>query len=162
MASITKEETGWRAQLYVRGVRESSMFARKADAQQWAKIRERQLRAMLPPKPLSKDERKFLQLSELHSEEKIVSTAFSAKPASGVYFLIRAGKIVYVGKSVNVHARIAEHQKSKEFDQINFIECPEDHLCRLELMYIRKFNPELNIAGRNDHLPALEEIEWQA
>lgn len=159
MASIIKDGAGWRAQLYVRGARESSMFGRKADAQQWAKSREQKLRDMLPQKPLGKDERKFLQLSELHSEEKIVSTAFSASPTAGVYFLIRGGKIVYVGKSVNVHSRIATHQKSKEFDKINFIECPEWCLHRLEQMYIRKFNPELNIAGRTDHLP---EVEWQA
>lgn len=166
MASITRVGSGWRAQLYIQGIRESSMFSSKTEAQKWAKSREIQLREKLPPKheakPISKDRRKFMQLSELHSEEKIVATAFDARPTSGVYFLIRDGKIVYVGKSMNVHSRIATHQRSKEFDRINFVECPEESLHRLEQMYIRKFNPELNIAGRNDHLPALEDIEWQA
>lgn len=164
MASIVKSGSGWRVQVYVQGIRESATFERKADAQDWAKAREKELREMaeVAGKPLNRDRLRFLELSNLHSEDKIVSTAFAARPSSGIYFLIRDKKIVYVGKSVNVHARVATHQKQKEFDQINFVECPVEQLHQIEQLYIRKFNPELNIAGRTDHLPALEEIEWQA
>lgn len=154
MASIVKDGKVWRVQLYVHGMRESATFDLKSDAAAWAKRREAELREIsVTSGPVSPDKRRFLRLSELYSESKIISTSFSAKPVAAVYFLIRDEKIVYVGQSTNVHARIAEHQKSKQFDRINFIECPEDHLYQLEKMYIQRFNPEMNIACRCDRIP---------
>lgn len=46
MASIKKIATGWRAQLYVKGQRESGVFSTKGDATAWAVEREAQLRKM--------------------------------------------------------------------------------------------------------------------
>lgn len=45
MASFTKSGTTWRAQIYVKGVRESATFATKAKAQAWAAQRETELRS---------------------------------------------------------------------------------------------------------------------
>lgn len=46
MASITKRGKGWRAQIYVKGERDSSVFSTKAEAQAWAVEREAQMRRM--------------------------------------------------------------------------------------------------------------------
>lgn len=45
MASITPHGERWRAQVYVKGVRESRIFRTKREAASWAAIRETQLRA---------------------------------------------------------------------------------------------------------------------
>ncbi len=44
MASITKQKTGWRAQISVKGVRDSRVLDTKAQAQAWAVEREAQMR----------------------------------------------------------------------------------------------------------------------
>jgi hypothetical protein len=44
MASITKTASGWRAQIYCKGVRSSSSFKRRQDAVTWATSEEDRLR----------------------------------------------------------------------------------------------------------------------
>ena len=63
---------------------------------------------------------------------------------SGVYFLIKNERIVYVGQSINVYSRIAEHYKSKFFSDVFSVPCPRSNLDVLESMYIHTFNPDLN------------------
>jgi integrase len=46
MASITKQAKGWRAQISVKGTRDSAVRATKAEAQAWAVEREAQMRRM--------------------------------------------------------------------------------------------------------------------
>ena len=46
MASITKQKTGWRVQISVKGTRDSGTFATKGEAQAWAVEREAQMRRM--------------------------------------------------------------------------------------------------------------------
>lgn len=47
MASITKQKTGWRVQISVKGARDSSVLPTKAEAQAWAVEREAQMRRMV-------------------------------------------------------------------------------------------------------------------
>ncbi|MGK5069237.1 tyrosine-type recombinase/integrase [Janthinobacterium sp. RT4P48] len=47
MASITKQKTGWRVQISVKGTRDSSVLPTKAEAQAWAVEREAQMRRMV-------------------------------------------------------------------------------------------------------------------
>ena len=63
---------------------------------------------------------------------------------SGVYFLIKNERIVYVGQSVNVYSRIADHYKNKFFSDVFSVPCPRSNLDVLESMYIHTFNPDLN------------------
>jgi len=63
---------------------------------------------------------------------------------SGVYFLIKNERIVYVGQSVNVYSRIAEHYKNKFFSDVFSVPCPRSNLDVLESMYIHTFKPDLN------------------
>ena len=76
-------------------------------------------------------------------EAEIVSAANTWELATGVYFLIDSGKVVYVGQSVNVYARIAQHH-DKVFDSFAFIPCAKDMLDSLESLYIHVLHPPLN------------------
>lgn len=70
----------------------------------------------------------------------------SAYGPSGVYFLCKDKKIVYVGQSKCVFSRINDHKKQKRglFDSVFFIDLPLSRLDDVETALIRKFNPPLN------------------
>lgn len=100
--------------------------------------------------------RRGLQLSEkvssaedslpaktLLQEDQIVKGSISIDSLSGVYFLIKQEKVVYVGQSCNIFNRIAGHS-SKDFDSFAYIKCEKQHLDKLESMYIHFLHPELN------------------
>lgn len=78
----------------------------------------------------------------LLTREQIVATAIPWEQSSGVYFLIAGDQIVYVGQSVNVYSRIAQH--TKIFDRYAYIPCAVDVMDRLESLYIHCFRPPLN------------------
>ncbi len=151
MASFSHTGNTWRSQLYVGGVRESATFQTKFEAEAWAKKRGTELKALrdavIASNRLKQNAKTFMVASELHSEQDIVNTSFSAAPTSGIYFLIQKDQIVYVGQSTNVHVRVTEHAREKLFDRINVIECAAKDLNKLEMLYIKKFNPILNIIG---------------
>jgi uncharacterized protein YerC len=79
----------------------------------------------------------------LASEESILKVAKPWQSFTGVYFLILENKIVYVGQSVNVYARISSHTQ-KKFDSFTVLPCPKEHLNVLESLYIHMLNPPLN------------------
>lgn len=64
----------------------------------------------------------------------------------GIYFLIKNNKIVYVGQSVNIFKRIADHIRSEkmDFDSYSFENYPKKNLNLIEAEYIIKFEPKLN------------------
>ena len=76
-------------------------------------------------------------------EEEIVNAANTWELATGVYFLVDGNKVVYVGQSVNVYSRIAQHH-SKAFDSFAFIPCKKEILDSLESLYIHILRPPLN------------------
>lgn len=76
-------------------------------------------------------------------EEEIVNAANTWDLAIGVYFLIDTGKVVYVGQSTNVYARIASHH-DKVFDSFAFMPCDKTVLDNLESLYIHILRPALN------------------
>jgi hypothetical protein len=76
-------------------------------------------------------------------EDEIVSAANIWDLATGVYFLIDTGKVVYVGQSTNVYARIASHH-DKVFDSFAFMPCNKKVLDNLESLYIHILRPALN------------------
>ena len=75
--------------------------------------------------------------------DAIAKAAIPWKRSPGVYFLLDQDEIVYVGQSVNVYARIAQHQ-DKKFDRYAFISCSVDALDKLESIYIHYLRPKLN------------------
>lgn len=85
----------------------------------------------------------------LLSEAEIVAESSSAPHLTGVYFLVQAERVVYIGQSVNILARIAQHRASKDFDRFAFVPCEREDLDALESLYIHFIKPPLN--GRHRH-----------
>ena len=66
---------------------------------------------------------------------------------SGIYFIVRKNKIVYIGKSVNIFSRLNSEHKYLSFhkyDYIRFIQCKKSLIDRYEKRWILKFKPEFN------------------
>ena len=73
---------------------------------------------------------------------------------SGVYFLIKNKKVVYVGQSNNVIRRIGKHIEDgiKEFDACTYIEIKGkyiDDMGHIEWTYIQRLQPEYNKQHKN-------------
>ncbi|KAA1013048.1 GIY-YIG nuclease family protein [Paraburkholderia panacisoli] len=98
------------------------------------------------------------------SAEHIAGLAQSVKKTCGVYVLMRAGEIVYVGQSINCNLRIGSHlnDAGKMFDSYFVIECPEDNLNEVEARYIAKFGPKHNVimplGGGDDRVRSMYRI----
>jgi len=80
--------------------------------------------------------------SLLHAED-IVKHALPWKKSPGVYFLVQNNEVVYVGQSVHIYSRIAQHH-GKTFDRYAFVPCEEALLDVLESLYIHVLKPKLN------------------
>ena len=87
--------------------------------------------------------------STLFELEDVLSRKMPYELLSGIYFLVNSSEVVYIGASVNVHGRLAQHRNegNKPFDSYFFVPCAPEELYWLELHYIRKFCPRLNRAG---------------
>ena len=75
--------------------------------------------------------------------DEIVKASLPWKEATGVYFLIDADEIVYVGQSVNIYSRISTHW-DKKFDRYAYVPCEPETLDRLESLYIHFLSPKIN------------------
>ena len=78
------------------------------------------------------------------SIELLKSFAQTNAPVCGVYFLMKNCKVVYIGQSVNVYARIREHKTHKSFTSWCFMACEKKHLDYIESKMIHHFKPKLN------------------
>lgn len=92
----------------------------------------------------------------LLTKDEILSAARPWTMQCGIYFLIKANKIVYVGQSTNVAVRIGTHASvcggRKEFDSYAFLACKPEALDKIESLYIHLLRPELN----GDAAPAMK------
>lgn len=87
-----------------------------------------------------------LEHNKLLSEQEILEECenFDMDGACGVYFLIKNGRVSYVGQSVNVYARLAVYKKDVDFDKFCYIHCPKQQLNLLESIYIHLLRPPMN------------------
>jgi hypothetical protein len=85
-------------------------------------------------------------------ELKSVSDLMSAR--CGIYFLLLAEKLVYIGQSKNVATRVGSHAKEKHFNRVLYLAWPSFDLDRVEGALIRAFAPELNGRVYGDILSA--------
>lgn len=80
--------------------------------------------------------------------EQIVAAAtpITSQHPPCIYFLIRAGVIVYVGQSKQFPARLSVHitEGKKDFDAYSVQAIPSQHLDLVEAYYILAFQPEYN------------------
>lgn len=76
----------------------------------------------------------------------IVGAARSVDKVCGIYFLISAGKVVYIGQSKDVLTRLASHMRGeeKEFASFSVLEAEPEQLNELEARYIAKYDPIYN------------------
>lgn len=64
-----------------------------------------------------------------------------------VYFLYLGGRVVYVGQTTNLTARIGDHVKSKQFDAIKYKPTAPERLKASESRWIKRLKPVLNAVG---------------
>lgn len=76
--------------------------------------------------------------------EIIAAAVVRDEATSGVYFLIRDGRVMYVGQSVDVGARIRGHARERSFDAYAMVPCPIAHMAVLESLYIHALRPPWN------------------
>lgn len=92
----------------------------------------------------------------LLTEQEIVEGAEPQPALTGIYFLVKGKRVVYVGQSVSVLSRIAAHKRDKDFDRFTFVPCERSQMDALESIYIHCLRPELNgrMPGENGwHAP---------
>ena len=90
--------------------------------------------------------------SVLLQEQDILLVAKPWMSFCGVYFLISDDEVVYVGQSVNVYARIAQH-KNKKFDKFAVLACSSQQLNVIESLYIHMLKPILNGSANHNNAP---------
>lgn len=170
MAYIRPLKGKWRAEVERHGQRVSKVVDTEDEAKLWAT----QAEAKLDAQTLRYKPRDRLALAgpdlvtmvprcvldacrEIpHSQNAVLEAAIPTARASGVYFLIREGEVVYVGQSVDVLHRIARHRREgKRFDAFSYIECDSAEMDRLETLYIKSFVPEENLSFGNHRGPGL-------
>lgn len=70
------------------------------------------------------------------------------RTCSGIYFLCSGPDVVYVGQSVRVVSRVAEHISTRgdqfDHDRVYFLPCPTHALDEVERRFIRMLMPRLN------------------
>jgi len=67
--------------------------------------------------------------------------------AQGVYFLVKNDAISYIGSSVNLMSRLAQHLKRKDFDEVLILEmndCNERLMRNIENTLIKRLKPPKN------------------
>jgi hypothetical protein len=72
------------------------------------------------------------------------------KRISAIYFLLDDDKIIYIGKTTDLDARICYHKCTiKKFNRFRFIECSEEKLSYYEKRLIALFQPLENTYNKN-------------
>jgi hypothetical protein len=72
-------------------------------------------------------------------------TQLDTTPLVGVYLLMRKGKVVYIGSSLNMPDRVADHRTNgRPFDQAVYIVTRANQRKRLEAILIRAIKPAQN------------------
>jgi hypothetical protein len=156
MASIFRHKSGWRVQVQRRGTRVSQIFKTEEEARQWAGETEELLAPaaarhkalanpdlvkVIPPKVLKAMKEVEFSLAE------ILAMGRPAPETPGVYFLIREGVVVYIGKTRSLMARLTKHRNNgKVFDAYTFLPCALEDLAKTEALYIMAYWPLENLA----------------
>lgn len=145
MPSIQKSGDKWRAQIAVRGKRESRSFRTQREASAWAYSREASIKNQDELRRNFEEKFYGVSFDKDMSEEKLMTAKVPVCNFCGVYFLLDNNKIVYIGKSTNIISRIAEHaKKGRTFSHYYAMPCSAEGLDDLEKEMIRRFMPEQN------------------
>lgn len=64
---------------------------------------------------------------------------------AGIYFLLRRGRVIYIGKTTNILGRIKQHSHMRKlYDSVRLIPCHEMAMSKYEKRWIIKFQPRYN------------------
>lgn len=109
-------------------------------------IRPNREQLQLPLLPGEAIEREQVKVVGGVTVDDIRAAAVPAIIPCGVYFLLCDGEVMYVGQSVNVSVRIAEHirQGLIEVDSYAWVPVDRQDLLVTEAAYIVKFKPKYN------------------
>lgn len=84
---------------------------------------------------------------------------------SGIYFLFKGKRLIYIGQSINVHLRIYEHLRV-DYTSVRIIDCDPEKLIEYEKRLIAYFNPLCNKVHKTSleysPLPYFKEIHYKA
>ena len=61
-----------------------------------------------------------------------------------IYFLFYNDKLVYIGRSSNLFARLSKHLTTKIFNSLSLVPTNRADLIELETYYIEKYEPSYN------------------
>ena len=90
------------------------------------------------------------ELGEFPDEIEIAAKKVDiGEDRTGVYFLLRENRVVYVGQTRNVLSRLASH-KDKNWDGLFFLPAPLLYLTLIEAYYIHLLDPEYNELANGD------------
>lgn len=158
MASIYQMKSGsWRVDLCINKHRKAKTFKREADARSWADAHEQGMVGIDLQRRLIKDHKiaaflpeKYLEAVDKanYSHAEILMHAMPANKHCCIYFLIKHAKVKYVGQTVNLYHRLAQHVRGgNDFESYSFIPCEKDQLDELEQIYINLLMPVGNRRG---------------
>lgn len=143
--------------MYSGGVRTSKTFKREADARSWADAHDQGMVGIGYQRALLKDHKiaaflpqKYMEAVEKanYSHAEILLHAVPATRQCCIYFLIKGGRVKYVGQTVNLYHRLAQHFRGgNDFESYSFIPCEKDQLDELEQIYINLLMPVGNRRG---------------
>ncbi len=59
---------------------------------------------------------------------------------TGIYFLFKRGKLIYIGESTNLSVRVCQSEHiRKEYDFVRFIQCDQKNLRYYENRWVDRF-----------------------
>ena len=82
-------------------------------------------------------------MNALLDKDHILSNSAPFIKRCGIYFLVKDDEIIYIGQSINIPARLAQHV-NKHFDRVFVLECSQSELNTVERIYLNHFRPRLN------------------
>ena len=87
---------------------------------------------------------KFAKFVKDFVKDNTCDITHASNSTCGIYFLRKSGSIVYIGQSVNVYSRVAQHRNTKDFDAVDFMPCDKNKLNEIEGFLIRLIMPPQN------------------
>lgn len=88
-----------------------------------------------------------IEISRIDSLFKLPKSLFNS--GSCIYFLCKNEVVVYVGQAENVHQRLVEHMRVKEFDSVFYLRVPAHKMNKIETALISYLKPIYNKSGLN-------------
>lgn len=106
-----------------------------------------------------------LNIRGLVTEGQVVKKAKAVEPEMlcGIYFLVQADSVVYIGQATNVYSRVLTHVREgrKKFDSWCYVPCKREELDLMESVYIHYLDPPQNgkVTGKDIRQAPISQLE---